>query len=166
MPNAEQSGPSDSDIPKTVRLTEKDMQDAARLLRLLTDPALLGLPLPSTLPPAAVDDPQALVARARIVLGARRLRDQHFDRDLFGEPAWEMLLALYVAEGSGSRFTTGKLAEWIGVPLTTVVRWAKALEEKQLVGRTDHPTDRRIVFIRLLAKGKKALDEYLSAIPG
>lgn len=161
---------SEGEVDKTVSLTSKDVNDAARLLKLLADPAVLATALPTIfpsgdrpVPPSA--DRKALLSRARIVFAARRIRAKHFDRDLFGEPAWEILLALYIAEESGPRFTISRLAESIGVPLSTVVRWMRTLEEKSLVGRIDHPTDRRVVSIRLLDKARTALDAYLRAIP-
>jgi len=101
-----------------------------------------------------------------MVLSSRLVREQYFQRDLFGEPAWEILLALYAIDDSGARFTISKLAECINAPLSTVVRWVKTLEEQSLVSRVDHPTDRRIIFVRLLDKGRKAMDDYLNAIPG
>lgn len=169
MPNPERPALSGSDITKTVTLTEKDVADAARLFKLLADPALLGNAL-GGIPPSAeaarrTTDRQSLLSRARIVIATRRTRERYFDRDLFGEPAWDILLALYVTEDSGSRFTTSKLADFIGVPLSTVVRWIKTLEQQSLVERVDHPTDRRVVFIHLLEKGRKALDAFLGAMP-
>jgi DNA-binding MarR family transcriptional regulator len=107
-----------------------------------------------------------MLAKAELVLSSRRAREQFFDRDLFGEPAWDILLALYVTEEAGARFTVSKLAECIGTPLSTAVRWVHALEEKSLVERIAHPTDRRIMFIQLLDKGRSALDSYLAALPG
>lgn len=169
MPNPERPAISGSDITKTVTLTEKDLKDAVRLFKLLADPALLGSTLGGIAPAgeavSRIADRQTLLSRARLVIAARRAREQYFDRDLFGEPAWDALLALYVTEDYGSRFTASKLAEFIGAPLSTLVRWVKTLEQQSLVERVDHPTDRRIVFIHLLDKGRKALDAYLGAIP-
>ena len=171
MPDPAPTDPTDPQAAKTVELTEKDLKDAARLLRLLAELGFAEQALPAPFPSAGdpaggAPDRQSLIAKARILLGARRARERYFHRDLFGEPAWEILLALYIVEQSGARFTTSKLAEWIEAPLSTVVRWIRALEEKSLVGRVDHPNDKRIVFIRLLKKGRKALDDYLGAMPG
>lgn len=170
MPEPERSDKGE-EAAKTVSLTEKDLRDAARLFRLIADPAILGNALQASSQSAGnaqtgAVDRELLISRARMVLGARRIREQYFHRDLFGEPAWEILLALYIAEDSGARFTTSKLAEWLEAPLSTVVRWVRTLEENSLVGRSDHPTDRRVVFIRLLEKGRQALDAYLGNIPG
>ena len=169
MPNPERPA-FKSDTEKTITLTEQDLKDAARLFRLFSDPALLGnafsTSVASETPAGRSSDRQQLLAKARLVLSSRRAREDYFHHDLFGEPAWDMLLALYVTDEAGARFTVSKLAECIGAPLSTAVRWVKTLEEHELVGRFDHPTDRRIIFIRLLDKGRSALDAYLSGLPG
>ena len=169
MPSSERPNLTDPDR-KTVTLTEKDLKDAVRLFRLFADPALVAYEISGFVPSEdeaiAPGDRRSLAAKARMVLSARLAREQYFQRDLFGEPAWEILLALYVVEDSGARFTISKLAECISAPLSTVVRWVKTLEEQSLVSRVNHPTDRRIIFVRLLDKGRQALDDYLSAIPG
>ena len=145
------------------------MKDAVRLFRLFADPALarhdVGMMVPPGQQASGANDRQALTAKARLILSRRLARQQYFHRDIFGEPAWEILLALYVIEYSGARFTISKLAECINAPLSTVVRWVKTLEEQLLVCRVNHPTDRRIIFVRLLDKGRTALDDYVRAIP-
>lgn len=158
-----------SHVIKTVSLTETDLRDAARLLRLLSDPALLENKFPELFP--AVEPEVRLTnrlllrSRARAMLSGRLARPRYFHPDLLGEPAWDILLALYIIEEAGARFTIGKLAECIDAPLSTVARWIRTLEEQTLVSRVEHPTDGRIVFVRLLEKGRKGLDDYLSAIP-
>lgn len=156
-----------TEISKTVTLTERDLRDAARLFRLLADPAVVANYLSDHFSaPAGTKDRDTLISRARIVLGSRKLRERYFNSNMFGEPAWDILLMLYASEQSSGRLTMTRLAEWVDAPLTTVARWVKFLEEEQLVERQPHPTDRRTVFITLLAKGRTALDSYLGMIPG
>jgi DNA-binding MarR family transcriptional regulator len=100
------------------------------------------------------------------VLNSRRIRKQYFHGDFFGEPAWEILLALYIVEEGEARLSMSRLAEWIEAPLSTVVRWIKSLEEEALVERIDHPTDRRTTFLKLKDEGRRALDAYLGLLPG
>ena len=168
MSNSERPNLQDADT-KTVTLTERDLRDAVRLFRLFADPASAGHDVEMIFPPgqqaSGASDRQSLAAKARLILSSRLARQQYFHRDLFGEPAWEILLALYVVEDSGARFTISKLAECINAPLSTVLRWDKTLEEQLLVSRVNHPTDRRIAFVRLLDKGRTALDDYVRAIP-
>ena len=167
MPSSERPNLKDSDTT-TVSLTERDLKDAVRLFRLFADPALAGHDVGNVFPPqqqaSGANDRRSLAAKARLVLSSRLAREQYFHRELFGEPAWEILLALYVIEDAGARFTISKLAECINSPLSTVVRWVKTLEEQSLVSRVQHPTDRRIVFVGLLESGSTALDDYFRAM--
>jgi hypothetical protein len=143
--------PGETDVTKTVTLTERDVSDAARLFRLLGDPLLLAsgmsefFPTPEETGTRA--DEEMLVSRARIVFNGRRLRERYFDSQLFGEPAWDILLLLYIAEQSSARLTATRLGELIQTPLTTVTRWLNHLEIAQLIERQAHPTDGRSVFI-------------------
>lgn len=170
MPYPKTNDADETEVTKTVTLTEKDVRDAARLFRLLSDPTLLAGALPDFLSAGGamkrVTDRESLISRARIVYNSRRLRERYFDRAIFGEPGWDILLVLYIAEQSAGRLTTSRLAEQIQSPLTSVVRWLSYLESEGLIKRQAHPTDRRTVFIRLLEKGRVALDSYLGSIPG
>lgn len=167
MPRPKPVDPDEAAVSKTVTLSEKDLRDAARLFRLISDPKLLASGLPDLFPPAGEGaDQETLIARARIMFNARRLRERYFDREIFGEPAWDILLLLYIADQSSGRLTTSRLAEQIEAPLTTATRWLNHLETKGLISRQGHPTDRRIIFIKLLDKGRTALEGFLSSIPG
>jgi DNA-binding MarR family transcriptional regulator len=169
MPNSEPPASGADEISKSVTLSDKDVRDAARLLRLLSQAASSPDPLfPEVAAESRSDPPdrELLNSRAKVVLHSRRLRARHFSRAIFGEPAWEILLVLYITDVSGGRQTIGRLADWIETPPTTVLRWVGYLEKERLVERQSHPTDRRLVFIRLLEKGRNALDAYLSGLPG
>lgn len=170
MPEPEPPVSGDVETAKTVTLTDKDVRDAARLFRLISD----GTPWATLvrsghqMPSDASADPcprDELVSRARTMLQARRLRARHFNRVMFAEPAWDILLLLYLADSSEGRQTIGQLAELVETPLTTVLRWVGYLEKEHLVERRDHPTDRRIVFIRLTDNGRTNLDAYLDEMP-
>ena len=141
-------------------LSGQDARAAARLLRVLSE-AVGHLPAEEPPPgqPASEDE---LASLARIIFHSRRTRARHFKRAMFGEPAWDVLLLLYAADRSGSRQTLTKLAGSIEAPLSTVNRWIGYLEREQLVQREPHPTDRRVVFIGLLPKGRQSMTEYLT----
>lgn len=161
MPISELSSANQPGEP-TIVLSERDAREAARLLRVLTQ--------------AFDDQPSSfecgddlsrddLILRARIVLNSRRHRSHFFNPAMFGEPAWDMLLVLYVTERSEGRQSIGRLAEWIETPLTTAIRWIDYLEKERLVKREPHPNDKRVMFIRLSDKGRELLDSYLSGTP-
>lgn len=171
MPTAERSSGDEVNTVKTVNLTEKDMRDAARLFRLISD----GTPWANLVlsenearprPPAEHSQRSELLSRAKRVLHARRLRSRHFNPMMFAEPAWDMLLFLFLCDFSEGRQTISRLADLIETPLTTVLRWVTYLEKEHLVIRKDHPTDRRIVFIELTDKGRSAMEAFLAEMPG
>src|SRR5688500_844664 len=75
-----------------------------------------------------------LVELARQIYSARRKRSVLTEWDeLFGEPAWDMLLDLFIAahENRGVSVTSACLAS--SVPETTALRWLQLLENKGLV---------------------------------
>jgi DNA-binding MarR family transcriptional regulator len=157
---------ADEEPGKIVRLTERDVRDAARLFKLLSESEMSEeAPANVIAPSEAATMREELVGRARSIFGGRQLRSSYFNRSIFGEPAWDVLLVLYIMDASDARQTIGKLADWISIPPTTVLRWVGYLEKERLVERVPHPTDRRVVFIRLVEKGRSALEDYLRAMP-
>jgi len=91
----------------------------------------------------------------------RGVRAEFFDRGIFGEPGWDMLLALYTIDGDRRRLNTGHLAELAGVALTTALRWLDHLEEQSLIERRPNPFDHRMVYVELADKGRADMDRYL-----
>lgn len=159
MPYPELPADDDTDEPRIV-LSERDVREAVRLLGLFA--AALGDQSAAPEGGGNAVSRQDLVSRARIVLGSRRLRFRYFNRSMFGEPAWDILLVLYIMEATEGRQSTGRLAELVETPLSTAARWIDYLHRERLVEREPHPTDKRVVYIRLLPKGRELLDAYLS----
>ena len=77
---------------------------------------------------------------------------------MFGEAAWDMLLALYILDMTGQRQTVGNLLRFSGTPMTTAKRWLDDLAAHDLVWREPHPTDRRTAFVVLTPKARQKLD--------
>jgi DNA-binding MarR family transcriptional regulator len=98
------------------------------------------------------------------ILAARNERRKFFPPVMFGEPAWEMLLALYAAECQGPRPTVTSLCQNSGFPLTTALRWLHFLEGERLVSRESSPVDKRVYYLDLTEKARLALDELLLEI--
>lgn len=159
-----------ADGPKVVTLTGRDLADAERLLSLLAGRRGETSEADQTHLPAADEpvigpketDRRTLLRRAKDVFAARRRRAQIFGKAMFGEPAWDMLLALYITEEHGSRQTVSRLTQFAGAPPTTALRWLNYLEKQKLITRESHPTDRRAVFVDISDKGREALNSYFS----
>jgi DNA-binding MarR family transcriptional regulator len=115
--------------------------------------------LPETLTP---EQRQILRDEAAREQRRRGLRRKLFDPNLFGEPAWEILLALYVADDVERRLSIAQLTAVTHVPLTTALRWLAHLEDQDLVSRTIAPDDQRMVLIELTDSGRRAMNAYLS----
>lgn len=104
----------------------------------------------------------------RYSIRARSQRDRFFLKGLFADPAWDMLLDLYVSEISGQKVSVSSLCIASNVPSTTALRWIASLDCEGLVERSSDSRDRRRYFISLTNKGRCAMDAYfasLSAVP-
>lgn len=138
----------------TIHFSERDRQDAARLLTLILgeEGARRARLCPN---PAAV---------AEALLEDRKRRARIFNSGMFGEPAWDILLTLYVMDKSGPRLTIGRLTQMVGYAPTTVLRWLEYLDDQELIRRQEHPGDARTSFITLTDKARNALTLYLSEL--
>jgi DNA-binding MarR family transcriptional regulator len=142
-----------------VELSQRDVKDAERLLGLLADssPPAEGT---RELPGAA--NSEELAQLASRMFAARTRRSRIFNPDLFGEPAWDFLLVLYMMDAQGPRLTVGRLSEYANVPSASTARWLAALEAQQLIARESHRTDARARTVRLTDKARELLEVYLS----
>ena len=102
--------------------------------------------------------------QALMLYRARRRRDRAFgdDADLFGEPAWDILLDLLQAEASASAISITTAAHAASVPLSTGLRMIAVLEERGMIARSNDPLDRRRAYLRLTGKGRIAMVSALS----
>jgi DNA-binding MarR family transcriptional regulator len=69
----------------------------------------------------------------RSLLLARRARSALFGKDLFSDPAWDILLELHAAKLAGHGVALLDLAKAIETPVSTVGRWIGILKERGLV---------------------------------
>lgn len=111
---------------------------------------------------ADLADAQVMIALARSNIHVRRLRKTHLPQAMFGEPAWDMLLSLYVGYRSGARQTVSNLSYASGAPASTALRWIDYLEQQKLVKRRPSPTDRRVIFVDFTEDARQAVEAYLS----
>ena len=93
----------------------------------------------------------------------RRLRKSHFDADLFADPAWDMLLDLFIQRSVGQRVAITSACIASSVPSTTALRWIAQLESRGLLFREEDPSDGRRAFVGLTRKGELAVTRYLIA---
>lgn len=105
-----------------------------------------------------------LIDFAKRAYDERRKRDVIFnDPDLFGEPAWDILLDLMHAEHRGKRVSITSACIGSAAPPTTALRWIKILESKGLIERIIDERDARRSFIRLTHAGLAKMKAYFRA---
>lgn len=99
---------------------------------------------------------------ATAILHARRRRTQLFGRHLFVEPAWDMLLKLFVAHVRRAHVHSTSLCAAAEVPVPTGLRWIEKLEARGLVSRASTPKDGRITLVALTDDGFRLMREYIT----
>jgi hypothetical protein len=142
--------------------------EAARISRALaslsSDAAGLVAEAEAVAPAApVVADRIAALATTRALIRMRRLREQFFERTLFADPAWDMLLDLFAARLEGRQVAVSSLCIAAAVPPTTALRWIAAMTEQGLLLREPDPDDRRRIFIALSAAAEQAMAGFLTA---
>lgn len=113
------------------------------------------------------DELTAEIIHARVieVYKARRRRRQFLPAELFGEPAWDMLLDLMAAKLQRRQISVSSACLAADVPQTTALRWLGLLEQHGLLERTENDADQRVIWVSLTDRGAKAMLELFEAIP-
>jgi hypothetical protein len=107
-------------------------------------------PAPATQEEAEVTNPdERLLAIARRIIKGRELRSRHLRRGLFSDPAWDMLLDLFLARLTGQKVCVSSLCIASRVPATTALRWIKDMEAHGEMVRHADPSDKRRAYIEI-----------------
>lgn len=107
----------------------------------------------------------ASLTTARTLYRNRRLRDEAFrGREIFGEPAWDLLLDLYIASYDRKVVSVTAACAASAVPVTTALRWLGLLERQELVDRSPDLNDRRRMLVSLTPKAVSLMESYLAHI--
>jgi DNA-binding MarR family transcriptional regulator len=101
---------------------------------------------------------------ARKVYEERRLRNRVFEHRLFGEPAWDMLLALYFMPSNGEMLTVTSLSYAAGLSPATGCRWHQLLSAQGLIEPGPKSSDTRKKLVRLSASGKALMGRVLARL--
>lgn len=117
------------------------------------------------IPPINNEDKSQIFSLARNIYRSRRTRTRVFsDNALFGEPAWDMLLDLFIAEADGKQLSVTAACIGAAVPTSTALRWLVILEDRGLVRRENDPRDARRVFLHLTSEGYDRMIRYFQQL--
>jgi hypothetical protein len=184
VPNLRLRELSEEDRLVLLRLTEQVGQIAQRLERLETPlrqveaedgEGAFRFESPRRSFSGASDDGSERLVRAtrpplpdprlvRRIIRQRQLRARFFDGDLFGDPAWDMLLDLTAARAEHARVSVTSLCIASGVPPTTALRWIGQMTEAGLLQRVEDEADRRRAFITLTDRAADAMARYFAEL--
>lgn len=116
--------------------------------------------------PAAAADMADERARARAwaerLYAERRRRDELFPAELFGEPAWDLLLAMFIARDKSQAMILCKAYKAAGVSDTTGRRLLDRMEEDGLITRRRAPRSRKMRIVELTDLAVARLTDYLA----
>jgi DNA-binding MarR family transcriptional regulator len=112
----------------------------------------------------SADIPADLLRVALNMQLAREERTRFFERDLFGEAGWDILLAVYIAHGRGYRMKVSDACFEARVPGTTALRWLEHVVRTGLVRRVENSFDRRSSLVSITDQGIAQLNKYLSEV--
>lgn len=141
--------------PEGLTLSPRDVRNAVRLLELLKTHRNA---------PSKTRSRENLLATAQFSLEARQGRLEHFSPAMFGEPAWDLLLVLYVTRADTPAPAVSSLAKIAGIAITTAFRWIDYLEEKRLIVRDRSSDDGRALTVALSQDGRARLDDYFADV--
>lgn len=100
---------------------------------------------------------------ARWLYWAREIRPT-IDQQLYGEPAWDMLLDLYLRQKTGTRSSVTSACIGSRAPHTTALRYVAALCDAGWLERVVDDSDRRRNWLSLSADGESRLDRYFDRL--
>ena len=103
----------------------------------------------------------ALLARARQARQLRSTMSAFLPRDLLVDPAWDMMIDLFIAVATGERLYVKDLILMSGESVASAMRRIDRLQEAALLARHPDPTDHRRVHVGLTARGQSAMAAML-----
>lgn len=107
------------------------------------------------------DDDTRRLATAKRILDGRRRRHALFPGIKFGDPSWDMILDLYLAERAGQQVSISDLCVAANVPTTTALRHIEALVEHGYMVRRRDPADGRRTFLEMTDRMAAGVETWL-----
>ena len=110
--------------------------------------------------------PHVPLGSLEAIYSRRRVRDAVFadHADLFGEPAWDILLDAAIMQQKGKPHLVGAACVGPGAPMTTALRYISVLEERGLLQSERDVNDGRRRYLKLSDKGWALLKRYLASV--
>jgi DNA-binding MarR family transcriptional regulator len=98
------------------------------------------------------------------IIRAREKRATFFGSELFADPAWDIMLELFLAQLTQRKMASSDLGIATPVPMSTALRWIEKLAEGGWIRRRPDPSDHRRGFVELSAKGSAAMHAWIDEL--
>jgi len=107
--------------------------------------------------------PRERVALAKAEWARRRRRQTVFAAaEFFSDPAWDILLELFIADHEGEKMAVSSIGIDAGIPQATAIRWLSLLERHNLVQRKPDINDKRRQWVSITANCRKMMHSYFT----
>ena len=97
------------------------------------------------------------------ILEARAARSAFLTIDIFHDPAWDMLLALFAANLGGRRLDVGRLCLASGVPASTATRFLNCLRDEGLLRQDETDEGAHVQLSKLGIAAMESYFDYLNS---
>jgi DNA-binding MarR family transcriptional regulator len=118
---------------------------------------------PSSYPPESPSQ-QNRALKAKRLYAQRREREKILGTSLFSEPAWDILLDLFVAHHSQKMISAHSACIGAAVPQSTALRHLRVLEDRGLVMSVPDAVDGRRRYVTLTATALDCLSQLLDSL--
>ena len=99
------------------------------------------------------------IARAEVKRRVDR-REVFGAYDVLGDPAWDILLELYISGLTGSGLYASVVGTDAGIPQSTALRWLTVLEKDGLVRRHVDPFDKRRQWVGVTPRARSLMEKH------
>ncbi len=94
---------------------------------------------------------------------SREVQAEHaFGGGLFADPAWDIMLDLFIHDARGLSVSVSSACQGSVSPATTALRHLAELERRGIVHRRPHPSDRRVMNVRLSNEALNMMNTVLA----
>jgi DNA-binding MarR family transcriptional regulator len=98
---------------------------------------------------------------AERIYRSRRDRERMFADSIFADPAWDLLLDLFIRSERNEQVSISSACHASSVPEATALRYLKVLTEKKYVERISHPNDKRSTTLKMTPICTNLMTEFL-----
>jgi len=98
---------------------------------------------------------------AKHIYKSRIARKDFLPLSIFGEPAWDILIDLFIAESDDQNITVSSACIASQVPSTTALRYIAMMEKEGLVRRSPDERDQRKIHLTLNHSARVCVEHVL-----